>query len=191
MTNLTRDIAEKFTALALAHVSREYPNKLDHVLVSAADALGPRALHPIFFGSFDWHSCVHGYWLLARLLRRYRDLSLAGEIEALCLGCHAPTAHAEAAATGAALTLAIRPELVSIARDRARLAGDAETTTAAVVRNRIFLGEHTEYLVESEIFGQLLVLTPKRLETETGGFTPGDQVHVGWSRSAALVLPDD
>lgn len=92
---------------------------------------------------------------------------------------------------GAALTLAIRPELVSIARDRARLAGDAETTTAAVVRNRIFLGEHTEYLVESEIFGQLLVLTPKRLETETGGFTPGDQVHVGWSRSAALVLPDD
>ena len=83
MTNLTRDIAEKFTALALAHVSREYPNKLDHVLVSAADALGPRALHPIFFGSFDWHSCVHGYWLLARLLRRYRDLSLAGEIEAL------------------------------------------------------------------------------------------------------------
>lgn len=83
MTTLTRDMAEKFAALALAHVSREYPNKLDHVLVSAADALGPRALHPIFFGSFDWHSCVHGYWLLARLLRRYPDLSLAGEIEAL------------------------------------------------------------------------------------------------------------
>lgn len=83
MTTLTRDIAEKFAALALAHVSREYPNKLDHVLASEADVLGPRALHPIFFGSFDWHSCVHGYWLLARLLRRYPDLSLAAEIEAL------------------------------------------------------------------------------------------------------------
>ncbi len=83
MTTLTREIAEKFAALALAHVSREYPNKLDHVLAGEADAVGPRALHPIFFGSFDWHSCVHGYWLLARLLRRYPDLSLASEIEAL------------------------------------------------------------------------------------------------------------
>ncbi len=83
MTKLTRDIAEKFAALALAHVSREYPNKLDHVLANEADALGPRALHPIFFGSFDWHSCVHGYWLLARLLRRYPDISVAAEIAAL------------------------------------------------------------------------------------------------------------
>jgi hypothetical protein len=83
MTTLTRDIAEKFAALALAHVSREYPNKLDHVLSGDADALGPRALHPIFFGSFDWHSCVHGYWLLARLARRYPDLSHADHIAAL------------------------------------------------------------------------------------------------------------
>jgi len=83
MTHLTRDIAEKFAALALAHVSREYPHKLDHVLTSDADALGPRALHPIFFGSFDWHSCVHGYWLLARLVRRYPDFSAAPAIAAL------------------------------------------------------------------------------------------------------------
>jgi hypothetical protein len=83
MTTLSRDIAEKFASLALTHVSREYPNKLDHVLNGDADALGPRALHPIFFGSFDWHSCVHGYWLLARLLGRYPDLSSAGRIEAL------------------------------------------------------------------------------------------------------------
>jgi hypothetical protein len=83
MTRLTRDLAEKFAALALAHVSREYPNKLDHVLNDATDVLGPRALHPIFFGSFDWHSCVHGYWLLARLVRRYPDLSHAARIAAL------------------------------------------------------------------------------------------------------------
>lgn len=83
MRGLTRDIAETFSVLALAHVSREYPHKLDHVLDSDAALLGPRALHPIFFGSFDWHSCVHGYWLLARLVRRYPDLSSATSIAAL------------------------------------------------------------------------------------------------------------
>lgn len=67
---LTPALASRFARIALAHVTREYPNKLDHVLEGEADALGPRALHPIFYGSFDWHSCVHGYWLLATLLRR-------------------------------------------------------------------------------------------------------------------------
>lgn len=82
MTTLTRDIAEKFASLALAHVSREYPNIMHHVMGNAADVIGPRAAHPIFFGSYDWHSCVHGYWLLARLLRRYPDLSSAKQISA-------------------------------------------------------------------------------------------------------------
>jgi len=83
MTTLTRDIAEKFAPLALAHVGREYPNKMDHVMAGPQDVAGPRAMHPIFFGSFDWHSCVHAYWLLARLLRRYPDLAQANEIAAL------------------------------------------------------------------------------------------------------------
>ncbi len=83
MTILTKDIAEKFAGLALAHVSREYPNIMQHVMGDAADIIGPRQAHPIFFGSYDWHSCVHGYWLLARLMRRYPDLSTAREIRAL------------------------------------------------------------------------------------------------------------
>ncbi len=61
--------ATHFAQLALSHVQREYPNKLDHVLLHAGDAGGPAALHPVFYGSFDWHSCVHGYWLLATLYR--------------------------------------------------------------------------------------------------------------------------
>lgn len=81
---LTRDIATKFAALALAHVGREFPNKMDHVMAGPGDVLGPRAMHPVFFGSFDWHSCVHGYWLLARLVRRYPDLDAATSIKALC-----------------------------------------------------------------------------------------------------------
>ncbi len=83
MTQLTKDIAEKFIALALAHVSREYPNIMQHVMASPAEVIGPRAAHPIFFGSYDWHSCVHGYWLLARLMRRYPELSTASQIAAL------------------------------------------------------------------------------------------------------------
>jgi hypothetical protein len=64
-------------------VTREYPNKLDHVLSGPGDQASPRSLHPIFFGSFDWHSCVHGYWLLARILRSYPDLPDAPRIHAL------------------------------------------------------------------------------------------------------------
>ncbi|HEX6747182.1 MAG TPA: DUF2891 domain-containing protein [Longimicrobium sp.] len=81
--SLTPEIASKFAGLALAHVRREYPNKLDHVMAGPGDVRGPRELHPVFYGSFDWHSCVHGYWLLARLLRRFPALPDAPRIAAL------------------------------------------------------------------------------------------------------------
>jgi hypothetical protein len=80
---LTPEIASKFAGLALAHLTREYPHKLDHVMRGPEDVRGPRELHPVFFGSFDWHSCVHGYWLLARLLRRFPALPEAPRIAAL------------------------------------------------------------------------------------------------------------
>ena len=80
---LTPEMASKFASLALAHVTREYPHKLDHVLRGPEDVRGPRELHPVFYGSFDWHSCVHGYWLLARLLRRCPELPEAPRIAAL------------------------------------------------------------------------------------------------------------
>lgn len=82
-TNLTPETASKFARLALEHVVREYPNKLDHVLNSPLDLTGPRDLHPIFFGSFDWHSCVHGYWLLATLLRLFPEIQEGAEIRKL------------------------------------------------------------------------------------------------------------
>ncbi len=72
--------ASRFARAALGHVTKEYPNKLDHVLAGPADALGPRALHPIFFGSFDWHSCVHGWWTLFTLRRLHPDMAEAAAI---------------------------------------------------------------------------------------------------------------
>ena len=69
MTALHEGYASTFSRVALGHVQREYPNKLDHVLHGSADVRSPRELHPIFYGSFDWHSCVHSYWLLATVYR--------------------------------------------------------------------------------------------------------------------------
>jgi hypothetical protein len=83
MTDLDRATASRFASIALAHVRREYPNKLDHVLSGPGDVRSPSELHPVFYGSFDWHSNVHGYWLLATLVRIFPDLAEAGTIGAL------------------------------------------------------------------------------------------------------------
>ena len=81
-STLTPAVASAFAAIALGHVAREYPNKLDHTLNGPDDVRGPRALHPVFYGSFDWHSCVHGYWMLARLHRRVPGLPESARIRA-------------------------------------------------------------------------------------------------------------
>lgn len=83
---LTPAVAAKFARLALAHVTREYPNKMDHVMNGPADVLGPRTAHPIFYGSFDWHSCVHGYWLLATVRRLFPESPECKAIAALMDG---------------------------------------------------------------------------------------------------------
>ncbi|WP_028204500.1 DUF2891 domain-containing protein [Paraburkholderia nodosa] len=82
-THLTAAHASKFASLALAHLTREYPNKLTHSLDGPQDVQGPRALHPVFYGSYDWHSCVHGYWLVLHLLERFPDLPEGPQIVAV------------------------------------------------------------------------------------------------------------
>jgi hypothetical protein len=82
INGLESDQAEKFARLALAGIGREYPNKPGEVLRGAQDLLSPRAMHPAFFGCFDWHSSVHGHWMLARLLRLHPHLPSAAEIRA-------------------------------------------------------------------------------------------------------------
>ncbi len=82
MGQLTAQIAAKFMALTLGHLGREYPHKLDHVLDGPDDARTPSQLHPIFHGSFDWHSCVHGWWQVLRLARLHPDLPEAEAVRA-------------------------------------------------------------------------------------------------------------
>ncbi len=65
--------AQRFANLALACVHKEYPNHISHTLNSDADAAPPRKLTPVFYGCYDWHSSVHGHWLLVRLIRTFPD----------------------------------------------------------------------------------------------------------------------
>ena len=71
--------AERFAKLALTCVGKEYPNKISHVLNSDADVAPPRKLTPAFYGCYDWHSSVHGHWLLVRLLRTFPNGSFVKE----------------------------------------------------------------------------------------------------------------
>tara|TARA_R110000868_G_scaffold92734_1_gene257179 strand:+ start:9957 stop:11006 length:1050 start_codon:yes stop_codon:yes gene_type:complete len=66
----------RFMTMALDCVQREYPNKISHVMTSDSDARAPHELHPAFYGCFDWHSSVHGHWLLVRLMRSMPEGSL-------------------------------------------------------------------------------------------------------------------
>ena len=71
----------RFAGLALECVHQEYPNKIAHVMTSDQDIGPPRELTPVFYGCFDWHSSVHGHWLLVRLSRLYPDAEFAGPAE--------------------------------------------------------------------------------------------------------------
>jgi len=71
--------AGRFSALALACVQQEYPNKIAHILNGPEDVKAPHELTPAFYGCYDWHSAVHGHWLLARLARTFPDAPFARE----------------------------------------------------------------------------------------------------------------
>ncbi|MCE1203151.1 MAG: DUF2891 domain-containing protein [Holophagaceae bacterium] len=81
--SLTDSAADRLAALALKCVRQEYPNKLDHVMNEAGEVKGPKALHPAFYGCFDWHSSVHGHWMLVKLLREHPRMARAAEIRAV------------------------------------------------------------------------------------------------------------
>ena len=80
---LTQTQASAFAKLALKGIQKEYPNKPGTVLNGKLDIKGPREFHPAFYGSFDWHSSVHGHWMLVRLMRRFPDLPEQQEARAV------------------------------------------------------------------------------------------------------------
>ena len=96
--SLTETQASHFAGLALKCVAREYPNKPEHVMNNSADVQRPKSLHPAFYGCYDWHSSVHGHWMLVRLLVMFPKLPQAEEIrKALSANLTAENIRAETA----------------------------------------------------------------------------------------------
>ena len=83
MMELTQSLTEAFARMPLAYLRQEYPSQLVHLMLDDGDALPPRKLHPVFYGCYDWHSAVHGYWLLLRCLSIYPELSCRDDIVTL------------------------------------------------------------------------------------------------------------
>ncbi|MEM6631764.1 MAG: DUF2891 domain-containing protein [Bacteroidota bacterium] len=71
---LSSDQAMHFAGLAARCIQEEYPNKLSHVMNDSSEVISPQEIHPAFYGCFDWHSSVHGHWMLIRLLRTFPDM---------------------------------------------------------------------------------------------------------------------
>jgi hypothetical protein len=90
MTDLASRLGPSLARIALGHVDREYPHVLVQMIAGPEDIGAPRDLHPVFFGSFDWHSCVHSHWLLARLLRLDPEMAEAPAIRAHFDGAFTP-----------------------------------------------------------------------------------------------------
>ncbi len=94
----TLEIASNFATIALHCVHRQYPNKLSHVMNDSSEVLDPETLHPAFYGCFDWHSSVHGHWMLVSLLKFFPDLPEGPAIrEALSENLRAANIEAEVA----------------------------------------------------------------------------------------------
>ncbi len=79
-TSLNEKQASHFAALALKCVNREFPNKPEHVMNNATEVKNPKSLHPAFYGCYDWHSSVHGHWMLIRLLKTFSNMPEVAQI---------------------------------------------------------------------------------------------------------------
>ena len=102
-----------------------------------------------------------------------------------------PSASATKLTVGASASIAIRPEMVVLgAHDTNAADMDTDIAVNGRIKNRIFLGEHTEYLVDAEGLGDVLVLSPKHIESTQGGFELGDAIAIGWKNDTALALED-
>ena len=83
LQQLDLEQAKKLAEVPMSCINQEYPNKLNQVLTDSTHIQSPKELHPVFYGCFDWHSAVHGHWMLAKIMNKFPDSDLAKEIVAL------------------------------------------------------------------------------------------------------------
>ena len=108
---LTEETARGFAQMTLPNLTRRYPFKLDQVILGPDDLVAPAELHPIFHGSFDWHSCVHGYWQVLRLLRLFPDMPEAADIRVLADAMLVPPARSRGRSRGSSGPTGLGPRV--------------------------------------------------------------------------------
>jgi hypothetical protein len=171
---LDRDTSERFAKLALSCLAREYPNKPEHVLSGPDDLKSPQALHPAFFGCYDWHSSVHGHWMLARLLRLDAELPSSNRIrEVLDAHLTEQAAEEEARYLGAAANRAFeRPYgWAWVLQLSAELAG-SDDAAAKTWRARLMP-------LENAVVGRLQDYLPKLTQPVRSGVHPNTAFALG------------
>src|SRR5690554_2897544 len=107
---LTEEQAAQIFTLPIHCLQVEYPNKLGQVLGSDADLKSPKALRPIFYGCFDWHSSVHGYWSIVALIQASRRLDADGSVR------EALNHHVDPENMAVSLSFFLHPNYLSSAR---------------------------------------------------------------------------
>jgi hypothetical protein len=151
MRKLDAEMASQFAKVAQHNIAAEYPNKLDHLMEHAGEVAAPRALHPVFFGSYDWHSSVHMHWLLVRLIgldpsapyaeRAAHQLDqqfTAGKVAGECSYLRRHASRTFERTYGWAWLLALHGELVQLGQSlpRARVWAETLAPLAAMFRQR-------------------------------------------------------
>jgi hypothetical protein len=149
---LDAEMASQFARLAQQNIAAEYPNKLDHLLEHGGEASTPRSLHPVFFGSYDWHSSVHMHWLLVRLISLYPEAAFvervayqldtqftAQKIAGECAYLRRHTSRTFERTYGWAWLLALHGELVKLAPtfSRAKLWAEQLAPLTTMFRQRL------------------------------------------------------
>jgi spermidine/putrescine transport system ATP-binding protein len=122
-------------------------------------------------------------------VRRVTDGGAEIELDAKIATTARTSRSAQAITAGEKVSMSVRPEQMTLSRAPGRLPAEAAFSGQARVLNRIFLGEHTEYLVEEARLGPFLALSPRQSELGDTPFDVGDTLHVGWRREAAIALP--
>jgi spermidine/putrescine transport system ATP-binding protein len=125
----------------------------------------------------------------AGVVRRVSGASAEVDLDAGIVATARMSATALPIAPGGKVSLSVRPEQMALARQAETLPRENAFRARAEILNRIFLGEHTEYLVKEERLGPFLVLSPRQAELGERPFEVGESIHVGWRQEAAIALP--
>jgi spermidine/putrescine transport system ATP-binding protein len=191
LQNLQKSIG--ITFLLVTHDQEEALSMSDQVCIMRdgriVQAGSPRNLYDEPVNRYVADFVGKSNFLAGRVVGRTRN-----RVELRLANGYSVTGRAPAGASplapGSEAALTLRPELIEIYPGR-KSARNEDIELDAVVRNRIFLGEHTEYLVNAGKFGDLLVLLPKKEDQGSGGYSTGDRVFVGWAEDQALVLANN